>query len=398
MLVAATCHALGFALIGVIGFVNTPIAREFGATQTEIGIGLSLSILSPALCGAPLGWLLDRGPLKAIMLGGLGVMLGGIVLLSQAQSLGALVAGFTVVTIGMSMYGHFAAHVLIVNWYVLGRGRALGLATAGVSVTAFLLPQIASRLVATYGWRHAVLAIGFGAAAIAAPIIALFAVKRPEDVGQHPDGLPPLPRDGRQAAGLVEIPMSTLFREPAFWLVGLGIALAFSTGLPGFYLVRYMETELGIPPIHAAIIPSTQAVFGLIGKLATGWAVDRFDKRSIVLGILALHALGWVIAVQQTNLTGLMFAAIPLGLGTGSFQPIAPVIQGACFGRAMIGRVNGIHALLALPLMLVITPLAGWLEDLTGSFVYPFLGLSGICALAALAFAFVRIPKVEPGR
>jgi hypothetical protein len=104
-----------------------------------------------------------------------------------------------------------------------------------------------------------------------------------------------------------------------------------------------------------------------------------------------------VIAVQQSTVIGLMLAAVPLGLGGGGFLPLAPVIQGACFGRAMIGRVNGLHALMALPLLLAIAPLVGWAQHLTGSFAQPFLALAGVCVLAALMFAFVRIPKVEPG-
>lgn len=397
VLVAGVCHALGFGLMGVLAFLNTPLTEEFGATQLQIGLGFSLSILSPALTGPLLGWLLDRGPLRAIMLCGLGVLLLGVTLLVRARSLAGLAGGFVIVTVGMSMYGLFPAHVMIVNWYVLRRGQALAFATAGLSVAAFFVPQVASRLIAALGWRDALLAIGFGAAAIAAPLIALFAIKRPEEVGQHPDGLPPLPRDAAASQGLVEIPMGRLLRNPAFWLVGLGVGLAFCAAIPGFYLVRYMETELGIPAVQAALAPSVGAVAGLIGKFLAGWAIDRVDKRAVVLTALGLHGLGWIIAVQQTTLLGIVLASIPIGLGGGSFFPLAPVLQGACFGRAMIGRVSGLHALIGLPFLLGVAPLVGWLQQQTGSFVQPLLGLAGICGLAALALAFVRIPGVEPG-
>jgi MFS family permease len=397
VLVATACHALGFGLMAVLAFVNTPIASEFGATQAQMGLGISLAILSPALTAVPLGWLFDRGPMRSIMLAGLGVMLCGVLLLSRAHSLLVLGAGFMVVTVGMSMYGHIAAHVMIVNWYVLGRGKALALAMIGTSAAAFAVPQIASRLIPALGWRHALLAIGVGAAALAAPLIAAFAVKRPEDVGQLPDGGAQLDHERAGSPALVEIPLRRLLRDPSFWWMGLGIALGFCSSIPGFYLVRYMETELGIDPIQASLVPSTQAVSGLIGKLTAGWAVDRIDKRRVVLAALGLHALGWVIAVQQSSLAGLMLAGIPLGLGSGAFPPLAPTVQGAAFGRAMIGRVNGLHALFALPLLLLIAPLAGWLQHQTGSFVVPFLGLAGISVLAALVFALVRIPRVEPG-
>src|SRR5262249_28675534 len=179
-------------------------------------------------------------------------------------------------------------------------------------------------------------------------------------------------------------------------LIGMGTGLGLSAALPSLFLARYMSTELGIPEVQAAYVPSTIGVCGLIGKLVAGWAVDRVDKRAVVLAALGLDALGWVLVVNQSSLAGMLMAAIPLGLG-GGFLPLPPVLQGACFGRAMIGRVSGLQGLLGLPFMLGITPLFGWLQQQTGSFVQPFLGLAGVCALAAAAFAFVRIPRIEPG-
>jgi len=395
VLVAAVCQALGFGLLGVLSFVNTPLTQEFGASQFQIGLGFSFSILSPAFCGPLLGWLLDRGPLRTIMLLGLLVMLVGVSLIARGESLAQLAAGFAVVTVGMSMYGLFPAHVMIVNWFVVGRGWALALAAVGISVSAFAVPQIASRAVEALGWRGAVLAIGLGAAAIAGPLIAALARKRPEEVGQHPDGLPPIAHD---PAKLVEIPFGTLLRQRNFWLVGLGTGLGLCSSIPGFYLIRHMEIEFGVSAIEAASVPSLMAVGGLTGKLAAGWAADRLDKRSVVLTSLVLHAIGWILALTQSSLTGMLLAALPMGLGSGSFLPLVPMLQGACFGRAMIGRVSGLHAALGLPILIGIAPGVGWLQHQTGSFTVPFLGLAGVCVLAALVLAFVRIPGREPGR
>jgi MFS family permease len=396
--IAALCHALGFGLMGVLSFVNTPLTREFGATQAQMGLGLSLSIVSPAICGPLLGWLLDRGPLRAIMLLGLAIMLGGATWIARGEALVELAAGFAVVTVGMSMYGMFPANVMIVNWFVIRRGKALAVATAGASLAGLLVPQIASRLIERLGWRDALLAIAFGAAAIAAPLIAAFAIKRPEDAGQHPDGLPPLEPSASQPSRLVEIPIGSLLRDPSFWLVGIGLGLAFCTAIPDFYLVRYMETELGMPAVQAAIPASLGALGGITGRIIAGWAADRFDKRVLLLAALGMVALGWAIAVGVPSFGGLIAAEIVKGLGVGSIFPLAPVVQGACFGRAMIGRVSGLHALLGLPFLIAIAPLVGYAHAQTGSFAQPFLGLVGVCALAALLFAFARIPRVEPGR
>jgi MFS family permease len=285
---------------------------------------------------------------------------------------------------------------MIVNWFIRMRGMALALAAAGFSVASFLVPQIGARLIHAVGWRTAVAAIACVAAAIVAPAIALLAVRRPEDVGQHPDGEAPLASDG-STPHLLEIPLARLLREPNFWLVGIGLSIALCVSLPTFFLVRYMQKELAIPVVQAANVPSTIAVFGLIGKLVGGFAIDRLDKRLVIVAALVLHALGWVVAVTQSSLAGMLVAAIPLGLGGGGFLALPAALQAACFGRAMIGRVSGLHALLGLPFLLTVAPLVGLLEQRTGSFVLPFLGLAGTLLVAALVLASVRVPKVEPG-
>jgi MFS family permease len=394
--VAATSQALGFGLLSAYGFLITPLAEEFGVTTTQLGLGFSVSILCTALTGPLLGRALDRGPLRAIMLCGVALMLVSVLTLSRGAAPFELAICFAFVTIGMSMYGLFPAQVMIVNWFIVRRGMALAVAAAGLSVAAFFVPQLSSRLIHALGWRNALVVIACGAAVIAVPLIARYAVKRPEEVGQHPDGDTPSERNGSMPR-LVEIPLAHMLRDPNFWLLGIGVGIALCVSLPGFFLVRYMETELGIPTVQAANVPSAMAASGLVGKLLAGWAMDRIDKRVVVVAALALNALGWLAAVTQSSLAGMLVAAVPLGLGGGGFLALPAALQGACFGRAMIGRVSGLHALLGLPFLLCIAPSVGWLEQRTGSFVPPFVGLAGLLLLAALVLVLVRIPRVEPG-
>jgi MFS family permease len=393
--VAAVAQALGFGLLSAYGFLVTPLAEEFGATTTQLGLGFSISIMFTALTGPLLGRALDRGPLRAIMLSGVVLMLVSVIALSRGTALFELAVCFAFVSVGMSMYGLFPAQVMIVNWFIERRGMALAVAATGLSVAAFFVPQVTSRLIRSLGWRDALVAIAVFAAAVALPLIARFAVKRPEEVGQRPDGA--LPSDGPAGARLVEIPLGDVLRDPNFWLVGIGAGIALCVSLPGFFLVRYMERELGIPPVEAANVPSAMAAAGLVGKLLAGWAVDRMNRLLVVVAALGLNALGWLAAVTQTSLGGMLLAAVPLGLGGGGFLALPAVLQGACFGRAMIGRVSGLHALLGLPFLLAIAPLVGMLEQRTGSFATPFVGLAGLLLLAALVFALVRIPRIEPG-
>jgi sugar phosphate permease len=407
---AALSQGLALPLLGAYGLVATPLIEEFGASTTQLGLGMSLAILATALAGPPLGVALDRGPLRTIMLGGVALMLLSVAALSRGTALWQLAVCLAFATVGLSMYGMLPVQVILVNWFVLRRGSALSFAYVGTSVSAFVVPPATAWLIEAFGWRNALLALAAGAAVLAAPAIARL-VKRPEELGQTPDGIAqgaatPVGqrRDATASEARSEPTRAFASREADgvikdrnFWLIAVGIGLALSVSIATLFLVRHLET-LGIPRTQAALVPSLMAAFGIVGKLGAGWLIDRVDARAVVAGALALHALGWAIVASQTSLAALLLAAAPLGLGGGGFLPLPAVLQGRCFGRDAIGRVGGLHGLIGLPFLLAAAPLVGWSEGRSGGFAAPFYGLTGVLLLAAGVLACLRIPAVEPGR
>jgi MFS family permease len=387
-------QGLALPLLGAYGLVATPLIQEFGASPTDLGIGMSLALLAAALCGPPLGYALDRGPLRAIMLSGVALMLVSALALSRGVALWQLAASFATAVVGMSMYGMLPVQVVLVNWFVLRRGTALSFAYLGTSIGALFVPPATAWLIEWLGWRDALAALAAGAAALALPAIAGL-VKRPEEVGQTPDGIAavraidPARESSASPRGASEL--RGWLRNGDFWLIAAGVGLALSVSVATLFLVRHLET-LGISRTDAALVPSAMAAFGIVGKLGAGWLIDRIDARVVVVGVLALHALGWAIVASQSSYAAMLFAAAPLGLGGGGFLPLPPVLQGRCFGRDAIGRVGGLHALIGLPFLLASAPLVGWSEQLTGGFAAGFFGLAGALVLAALVLACVRIP------
>jgi MFS family permease len=392
--VAALVQATSTALLGAYAVLQTPLIEEFGADATRLGIGMSLAILAMALAAPLLGPLFDRGPLRQVMLAGVCLMLASVVGLSRGRALWQLALCLPLATTGMSMYGMFPAQVILVNWFVQRRGTALGRAAVGASVGALVVPLATAWLVELFGWRNALLALGFGAAALATPAIALFAVRRPEDVGQSPDGLavesdapaPGATGDARPAD------VRGWLRDPSFWAIAIGAGLALSVSVATLFLVRHLE-KLGIERTQAALVPSLMAGCGIVGKLVSGWASDRIDVRAVVVTALWIHAFGWTLVATQSSHAAFLAAAVPLGLGGGGFLPLPAVLQGRCFGRDAIGRVSGLHALLGLPFLLATAPLVGLAEVETGSFRAPFLGLAGVLLTASAVLACVRIPR-----
>jgi sugar phosphate permease len=394
IVVSGLAQATATPLIGAYALFQTPLIEEFSTDAIRLGIGMSLAIFAMALSAPLLGRLFDRGPLRLVMLSGVGLMLCAALALSQGTALWQLAVCLPFVAAGLSMYGLLPAQVILVNWFVERRGTALGRAAVGSSIGALFVPLVTAWLVESFGWRAALVALASGAAAIAAPAIALFVVKRPEDVGQTPDGRPRTP-DAPSSPTQVLPDFGEVrgwLRNPSFWAIGTGTGLALSVSVATFFLVRHLE-KLGIERTDAALVPALMAAFGIFGKLGSGWAIDRIDARAVVVAVLWLHALGWSIVATQTSHAAFLAAAVPLGLGGGGFLPLTAVLQGRCFGRDAIGRVSGLHALLGLPFLLATAPLVGLAEVRTGSFSGPFLGLAAALVVASAILASVRAPR-----
>jgi sugar phosphate permease len=111
VVLAAVAQGLALPLLGAFGLVATPLIDEFGASTTQLGIGMSLAILATALAGPALGVVLDRGPLRTTMLSGVALMLVSVLLLSRGTALWQLGACLAFATVGMSMYGMLPVQV-----------------------------------------------------------------------------------------------------------------------------------------------------------------------------------------------------------------------------------------------------------------------------------------------
>jgi Sugar phosphate permease len=395
---AALAHGVSLPLLGAYGVFATPLVEEFGASTTQLGLGMSIALLAIALVSAPLGALFDRGPLRTIMLAGAMLMFTSVLALSRSVELWQLAVGFACAAVGISMYGASPVHVVLVNWFSKRRGTALSLAHVGTSVGSLIVLPTTSWLIEWLGWRNALVALAAGALSLALPVIARF-VKRPEDLGQTPDGVSVepaaaslVPRAGDGPSGASQV--GGWLRDSNFWLIGGGAGLAFGVSIAILFLVRHLET-LGIPRTRAAMIPASIGAFGIVGKVAAGWLVDRFEPRAVVVGTLVLQALGWAIVASPSSFTWTVVASALIGVGSSGFLPLPPVLQARCFGRDAIGRIGGLHGLIGLPFLLSAAPLVGWGEGRTGGFAVPFYGLAVALVLAAAALACVRVPEVE---
>jgi MFS family permease len=386
--------AVGFFFYS-FGVFYKPIAVDLGdGSRFSVGMGLAISSFAGAMAAPWVGRFLDRASLKRAMIAGALIVSVGFGLLSRIDSLWQyyLILG-TFFGVGLSLMGGMASGKLVANWFDAKRGTAFGIATVGISLSGLVMPVAATWLIATRGWRGGFEMYAIATSVILIPLLALLVIDRPEQVGQHPDGEAPLPRDdGNPLPRDVVWSTAQILRSGNFWSIVIPFALAFfalSSLLS--HLVAY-ATDQGVQAYRAGGVLSISAGMGVAGKVVFGRLVDRFDPRIAIWISFGGQLAGLLLIMSGTDYAALATGAAVFGFGMGGVIPLQSAATSAAFGRLSFGKAAGLMRPFQSPITAIGVPLAGWIYDVTGSYVWVFQILIAMYAVACVTVAGLRIP------
>ncbi len=357
--------AVGFFFYSYGVFFKS-IAEEFGNSRLGISIGITVTFAVGALLAPFIGRALDRYPLKNVICCGALSMGVGFTLLGFVQNATQmyLVLGIFI-GFGAGSMGQLATSKLVTNWFFKRRGRALGIAATGISVSGVLMPAITAWIIGTYGWRSAFILYGAITLVIVVPIVLKFVISRPEDIGLFPDGAlasstplkPVKPASTRE-----------FLSNPNFWILVAILGLLFCIQSATLIHMIPQLTDRGLSLVAASFIASATAGFGILGKLIYGSLVDRWDVRyALWLGI-AFQFVGQAIMLFFSGYTAFLLGACLFGFGMGGVVPMQGAVVGATFGRESFGRVLGAMRPAMASIQLLGVPFAGWVFDTSGSY------------------------------
>ncbi len=404
VLVAFTAQlvASGVTLSAFGNFVG-PISREFGASDSLIGIGPALAVLVMGILGPLLGRLLDRGWTRRLMILGSLLTGSGLILLSHATAvwhLGLVYVG--VVCTGGALFGALPSMTLVANWFVRRRGLMLGIAFAGATVASAAGPLFAQAVIESEGWRVAVRYLGLATFITALPIFAAFVISRPEDVGQLPDGDDPRAAEDEPSSEAASEPSAAiggaktareLARDPVLWQVAIGFGLVMTSPIVIIGLLVPFGESLGFT--GASYFFLAMAPFSILGKLVIGGLADVAPlKPSIALTVL-VNIVVWMILYSDPSYPVFIATGALYGIGIGGAAPLHGVMVGRCFGRANFGTAGGLGGLATIPLMVMAQILSQVLKAATGSYHASFLVQAVLLGVAGLLLALVRVPPPE---
>lgn len=126
----------------------------------------------------------------------------------------------------------------------------------------------------------------------------------------------------------------------------------------------------------------------------SGWAVERFDSRSVWLGALTLFLAGSLLCGLAWNIGSLIAFRVVQGIGGGLLLPVLQTLVMRAAGGRSLGRLM---AVITLPAMVVpiLGPVVGGLIVGHLSWRWIFYVNLPVCLLA-LALAWRGVPKDTP--
>jgi MFS family permease len=316
-----------------------PLMQEFHAGRAAVSLGFTLQLLIGALIAPMAGWLIDRfGSRRVILLGT--VTFATILLANGAFSSSIWQFYLFYVLLGAALQGAGPIPYgrVVSDWFDRRRGLALGLTMLGLGVGAMLMPSLAQRLIARFGWHNAYSILGAFCLLVSLPVLAAFLKERPSELGLLPDGVPEKNSAAASKALVPGISGQEAWRGSTFWLLACAFFLVSASTQGCVIHMAAMLSDRGIGAQTAALGSSIVGAAVLLGRVGTGYMMDRLFAPRIAAAFFGVSALG--IALLLLGTAPVAFAgAFLVGLGLGAEVDIVPFLTSRYFGLRAFGKI-----------------------------------------------------------
>ncbi len=333
----------GTTLIYTFGVFAKPLAAELHVGLGAIALPMSVLDFGMALTAAPWGRAVDRFGARRVIFISIVCLAGCLAALSCLRPplwhlyVVYFFAGVTTAATTSMSYSR-----VVSDWFDQGRGLALGVANCGLGVGALITPMLAQYVIDRAGWRFAYLCLAAACLLVTLPVVLIFLGRRPDNLNSVPStpaGTAMKKPPTEHSSGLT---LHQALRTQAFWLLAL-ILFCVGVGINGASAhLAPMLTRGGISPRSAALAAS---IFGgalIIGRLLSGYLVDRYFAPFIAAILFA--AAGTGLAILWTASAGWVVfqAAVLLGIGAGAEGDLMPFLISRYFGTLAMAELYGL--------------------------------------------------------
>lgn len=335
---------VGFSFLsimtGSLSMFIEPVANEFGWSRTLVASGFTMGTAMSALLSPFFGIIVDRYGSRRVALPG--VVATALITAAFALANGSaaqwliLWALYAAISISIKTTVWTAAVAGVFN---AGQGFALGIAICGSAASQAILPPLTNWLIEDYGWRMAYVWLGLGWGGITLIVSWLFLY----DVhDRRKAAVPELDRKNGARSELPGLTVSQAWRDGALWRIAIStlVIMLLTIGLTVHQIP--ILSEAGISRGDAALLASMAGISAIVGKLATGFLLDRFRPNWVGGLTLAASALAFALLVDGIHSPALIiFAMLVNGYTQGTKVQIVCYLTARYAGMRNFGVIFG---------------------------------------------------------
>ena len=378
------------ALYGsTFGLFLLPLQQSLGWSRGEIAFALTLATLFTPLVAPLTGWVVDKVPLRPLIL-------AGVVLQSLNFAAFSMMEGSVWVYYGLCLALMVTAAgasllslaKLVQGWFDRSLGRALGLLFACGGVGGILHPLWTQAVISQFGWRQAFMVMA-GLSLLMCGVAALLFLRERDpaarqDKSAGPDARPLGAAPG-PAASQGPGSMAAFLRDAIWWKLAL-FNMLFALGVGAIFMhFAALLQDRGATPGQAALAMSLVGLGGLTGNLLAGWLADRMPASRLAVIVMAVPMLATLVIYAGGGLWVSIAAGGLLGLCSGGDNSVSLLLARRYFSADTFGRASATQ-MVATAAGGGISPwLAGVVHDRTGSYDLALIMAAACMGAAALA-------------
>ena len=275
--VVGQSFSIAAVLVYTFGVFAKPLAQTFHASRGAIALAVSLLDLVATFAAPGAGRLADRYGARGVIVASVLALTACLVGLSYVQApLWHLYALYMLAALVGIATTPVTYSRVVANWFDRKRGLALGLASTGVGLGAFIGPSLAQFLIAERGWRQAYMGLGAITLLVTGPVVAIFLRGSPEEAGLRPDGVSAPAGAKPRTAARTGMTVQEALRTRTFWLLCSIFFLVAACGNGTLAHVVPLLTDRGVAGQSAAWEASLFGIASIAGRVGSGYLVDRY--------------------------------------------------------------------------------------------------------------------------
>lgn len=358
--------SLALSIVGNVGMwavivVLPSMQREFGLDRADATIPYTLTMAGFALGNGLIGRIVDRFGIT-----------WALTAAALAQGLGFLAAsampGFATVTflhlaVGFGAAACFAPLIADVSlWFLRRRGIAVALIASGNYLSGAIWPLILSGVLASGGWRAVYAVLGWAILAVVIPGAFFLRRRLPEEAFARSDQASAA---RARASGFSPRALTILLG-----LAGIGCCVAMS--MPQVHIVAFC-VDLGYGPAVGGQMLSLMLLGGVASRIVSGLLADRIGGvRTLLIGSAA-QTVALVLYLPSDGLISLYVVSTVFGLSQGGIVPSYAVIVREYLPAREAGSRVGIVIMTTIIGMALGGWMSGWIYDISGSYFLAFV-------------------------